>query len=184
MKITFTDASDGPPGLAVYQNGILLHPIVPEHFWAPVVDGCRGEPEPALCLYAADGAGEPFAGSMIFDSWEPGVGASLVANPDHYYRGVTYTVYANGTFTQTDGIHQLDEVFYGDPTGPIVPQYTDGPFVREVRFVEYPSPEAHLRAFLRGDIDAAFGIAFGAVEAEIQERLETETDIRMTANPN
>ncbi len=184
VKITFNGGPENPPGLVIYQNGILFHPFVPEHFWAPVVDDCRIADDPMTCLYEADGAGEPSAGTMIYDSWAPGIGASIVANPTYYYRGVTYTVYDNFVYTQTGGAHDLDETHYGEPGNTIVSQWTDGPFVEEVRFIEYDSPEAHLGAFLRGDIDVAFAVTFGGVEAEIRERLQAEPDIEMASNPN
>jgi len=56
--------------------------VLPEHFWGPIVEACRAEEDPTGCLLAADGLGQPGAGPLVLDSWEPAVGATLVANPN------------------------------------------------------------------------------------------------------
>ncbi len=181
VKITFAP-SERPPGPGVYENGILFHPIMPAHFWDPMVEACETEEDPKACLYAADGTGQPSAGPLTFKSWEPGVGATIVANPTYYYRNVTYTVYDDLVYTQTGGAADLDETFYGEPSGLIASHYTDGPFVEEVRFIEYGSIDAAYQAFLRGDVDYVMDAA--SVPADLYERLLSEPGVVSAQNPS
>ncbi len=181
VKITFAP-SEEPPGLVVYQNGILFHAILSERFWSPIVDGCRIEPDPTACLFEADAGGQPSAGALTVESWTPGVDATLIANPNHYYRGVTYAVYDNLVFTQTGGAHELDETFNGEPGGQILSRYTDGPFVEQIRLIEYGSEEAAYHAFLRGEVDLVLNIT--GVPGDQRQRLENEPGVETTVNPH
>ncbi len=183
IRFTFAP-SEEPPGRAVYETFVLFQSwafFLPEHFWAPIVERCRDEEDPAECLYAADGLDAPSSGPFVIESWEPGVGTTLVANPYWYYRGVTYTVYATGVFTQTGGAHGLDETYFGDPAGSVLSRSTGGPFIEEVRFIEYDSPEAAIEAFIRGDID--FADYWRGIPQEYRQRIEELPDVQIAVNP-
>ncbi len=188
-KISFAP-SEEPPGRSAYQNGILFHPILPAHFWGPIDEACEREPDPAACRFAADGVGQPSAGPLVLHEWAPG-GATLVANPNYYYRGVTYTVYDNLVYTQTGGAHDLDEIYFGEPAGNIVSQWTDGPFVEEVRLIEYgpgdrfTSHDAAFEAFIRGDVDYVLStMAPGTVSAQVREGVLALPDVETSITPS
>lgn len=83
---------DHQPGIARWQHGVAYAPIMPEHFWAPIVEGFdRGEQ-----LYGVDGTSAPSFGSMITAGHTPGESVLNISNPEHPFRGSSYTVYENG----------------------------------------------------------------------------------------
>ncbi|MCB2224257.1 MAG: ABC transporter substrate-binding protein [Actinobacteria bacterium] len=181
LKLTFA-ASDNAPGLALYQNGVLQAPMLPEHFWADIVTGCMAEEDPKACLYATDGTGEPSAGTDIFSTWEPGAFASIVANPDYYYAGVTYTVFDDLTFNQAGGAAGIDETYGPGGSTEILSQYADGPFVSEVIYSEYGGQDAAYLAFLEGDVDYVLNPS--GVPSGRRDQLLAEPGLEFAVNPS
>ncbi len=148
VKITFS--SD--PGLAIWQFGIGLMPIMPQQFWQSVADEAAASDDPAKTLEAASGEGEPSAGAFIYDSREPGAFAKNVANPDSYYNGTTYKFYSDGTFEQVNDAKGFDEMYDGTGTGDVTLQYTDGPYAKDVIYSIYSDQNAAILALKSGDI--------------------------------
>lgn len=177
VKINFSEQ----PGLSVYQNGIGFMSIMPEHFWASVVDEARGSEDPKAALYAASGAGEPSAGTNVFDRWEQGAFASITANPNYYYSGTKYTTYADLSWTQSNGA-DIDETYYGAGGGEVLSEYTDGPFVDEIIYSEYGSQDAAYLAFTEGEVDYVLnpsGIPTGR-----REELRAIEGLQFAVNPS
>jgi ABC-type transport system substrate-binding protein len=177
VKINFSDV----PGLSIYQSGIAQMALMPEHFWTPVVEEARGSDDPKAALYAASGAGEPSAGTNIFDKWEQGAFASITANPDYYYSGTKYTTYADLSWSQSNGAG-IDETYFGSGGGDVRSEYTDGPFVGEVIYSEYGSQDAAYLAFTEGEVDYVLnpsGIPTGR-----REELRSIEGLEFAINPS
>jgi peptide/nickel transport system substrate-binding protein len=149
VQITFS--SD--PGLAVWQMGVGLMPIMPQHFWQTAVDQAKASDDPSTTLYAASGAGEPSAGPFIYDSHEPGAYAQNVANPDSYYNGTTYKFYSDGSFEQSNSAQGFDETYFGSGGGDVTLEYTDGPYASDAIYSIYSDQNAAILALKSGDID-------------------------------
>jgi ABC-type transport system substrate-binding protein len=149
VNVNFSQA----PGLAVFNNGVGLAPWLPEHFWADVVEECRGTEDPATCLYAADGNGEPSGGPFIFTQWEAGAFAEITANPDYFQTGSTYTFYANGAYQEVNPILGYEFCIYGDCSGDVALEYEEGPFVPNVIYSIYGTQDAAVLALANGEVD-------------------------------
>jgi ABC-type transport system substrate-binding protein len=177
VKINFSEA----PGLSIYQNGINFLSILPEHFWASVVEEARGSDDPKATLYAASGAGEPSAGTNVFDKWEQGAFASITANPDYYYKDTVYTTYADLSWSQRNGAG-IDETYFGSGGGTELSSYADGPFVGEIIYSEYGSQDAAYLAFSEGEVDYVLnpsGIPTGR-----REELRAIEGVEFAINPS
>jgi ABC-type transport system substrate-binding protein len=105
-----------------------------------------------------------------------------VANPDHYYRNVTYTVFEDLTFAQTGGRAGLDESYGPGASTEMISQYTEGPFVGEVLFIEYGSQDAAYLAFLEGEVDYVFNSS--GVPTGRREQLLAEPGLEFAVNPS
>ena len=177
LKINFSEE----PGLPVYQNGITQLSIMPEHFWAPVVEEARGSDDPKAALYAESGVGEPSGGTNVFDRWEQGAFASITANDSYYYRDTTYTTFDDLSWSQSNGA-DIDETFFGSGGGTVLSEYTDGPFVGEVIYSEYGSQDAAYLAFSEGEVDYVLnpsGIPTGR-----REELRALDGVEFAINPS
>ena len=176
VKINFSEA----PGLSIYQNGVNFLSILPEHFWASVVDEARGSEDPKATLYAASGAGEPSAGTNIFEKWEAGAFASILANPDYFFVDTVYTTYGDLSWSQVGPA--VDETLYGSGSGDVLSEYTDGPFVGEIIYSEYGSQDAAYLAFTEGEVDYVLnpsGIPTGR-----REELRALEGVEFAINPS
>jgi hypothetical protein len=80
-------------------------PILPKHFWAPIVAEARKAGDIAAqqeTLFAPVATGEPTAGGFMFRKWEHGAFFENVADPNYYQKGSTVTEYANGAYQVTN----------------------------------------------------------------------------------
>ena len=105
---------DRQPGIARWQHGAAYAPIMPEHFWAPIVEDASTADE----LFAADGTGAPAFGSMITTAHTHGDLVVNTFNPEHAFRGSSYTVYGNGAVDFAHpvlGSSQFGGVGQGEP---------------------------------------------------------------------
>jgi ABC-type transport system substrate-binding protein len=141
------------PGLAVWQHGIGLHPFMPEHFWGDVVEECRGTEDPATCLYAADGTGEPSAMQFVFEKWEPGAFAEISANPEYYLKDGTWTFYEDGSFKEVAPAIGREFCIYGDCSGEAKLEFTHGPHVPNTIYNIYGTQDAAVLALANGEVD-------------------------------
>jgi peptide/nickel transport system substrate-binding protein len=178
VKITFSSQ----PGLAVYQMGIGLMPIMPQHFWQSVVDQAAASDDPSTALYAASGEGEPSGGELIYDSREPGAFAKNVANPDGYYDGTTYKFYSDGTFEQINDARGFDEMYDGSGTGDVTIQYTDGPYAKDFVYSIYSDQNAAVLALKSGEID--FMLNPIGLNTGLKNEVLNSPELTLIANPS
>jgi ABC-type transport system substrate-binding protein len=176
VKITFS--SD--PGLAIWQMGIGLMTIMPQHFWQAAADEAAASDDPAQTLEAASGEGEPSAGPFIYDSREPGAFAKNVANPDSYYNGTTYKFYSDGTFEQMSDTQGFDEMYDGTGTGDVTVEYTDGPYASDVIYSVYSDQNAAILALKSGDIQ--FMLNASGLNTGLKNEVLSSSELTLIAN--
>ena len=85
-------------------------PILPEHYWAPVVEDAKGAGEGALqieSLFAHVPEGEPTANGFTFTKWEQGAFFENDADPTYFRMGATVTQFENGALTESNRAAQL-----------------------------------------------------------------------------
>lgn len=177
VKITFS--SD--PGLAIWQFGVGLMSILPQHFWQSTVDEAAASDDPAQTLEAASGEGEPSAGAVTYDSREPGAFAKNVANPNYYYKGTTYKFYSDGTFEQVSDSQGFDEMYDGSGTGDVTLEYTDGPYASDIIYSVYSDQNAAILALKSGDIQ--FMLNPNGLNTGLKNEVLGSSDLTLIANP-
>jgi ABC-type transport system substrate-binding protein len=136
------------PGLATWQFGTAFAPAFPEHYWADIVAGAAEAGD----LYAVSALGAPSFGPDIVAEREPGAFVRNVVNENYSYKGATYTVYANGAIEFSHPVLG-SETWGGDPSGEVLVEYTEGPFISDMLFNVYGSQDAAALALIEGDID-------------------------------
>ncbi len=156
------------PGLSRHQYGVLQSPVLNKAFWEPKVaplldqyaeiadmdpesdDFLAQREEIVQALYLLDSDGEPAGGPWVLGQWEPGAFVEILANENYYDKGMQITEYANGAYKQvhTDGT----EWGFGDQSGDITVEYTDGPWFNKVVFSIY-NADAALLALEAGEVD-------------------------------
>jgi ABC-type transport system substrate-binding protein len=143
------------PGLSIWGSGncVLTAPMAPEHFWADTVAECRDTEDPATCLYATDGSGEPSAGPLVFTQWEPGAFAEITANPDYYWQGSTWSFYPDGSFKEVNPNGGYEYCIYGECSGEPDLEYTLGPHVPNTIYNIYGTQDAAVLALANGEVD-------------------------------
>ena len=143
------------PGLARWQFGLAFMPIFSKAYWEPVVDLARqkGElTEQQKALFAHVPDREPSAGGFLFDQWERGAFAEKAANDDYYFNGTEVIQYANGAYVASkSGAYEFTA--FGDPTGTVTLEYTEGPYSESTIYSIYGSQDAAVLALKKGDID-------------------------------
>jgi ABC-type transport system substrate-binding protein len=189
VQFTFTEE----PSLGTWQAGVALAPILPEHYWKPVMDDaysfiegleepeddCTVEEPSEACvayneafesarktLYESGAEGQPTAGGYLTDKWELGAFAQRTANASYYFKDAQFTEYDDGTWMVTfpDG-----ETFqaYGDATGEKTLEFTSGPYAPNVIMSIYGSQDAAFLALADGEVDFVLnplGLARGLQE--------------------
>jgi len=104
LKATDSDGNPQTPGLSIWQYGVTQAAILPEHFWAPQIEGlgdcatddadCLETRRTALNNLSADN--EPVAGPASFVEWQEGAFVALESNRDSYIAGSSTTQYGDG----------------------------------------------------------------------------------------
>ena len=120
FKATDAEGNAQTPGLSVWQFGLAFMPILPEHYWAPVVEQAKQAGEAAQqieALFAHVPDGEPTANGLEYSRWEPGAFFENATVPDYFGQGTLVSQYANGAYAATNERLGYDEVFYGEATG-------------------------------------------------------------------
>ncbi len=125
VRVTFNTE----PGLGLWGpgNGVPLMPVMPEHFWADVVEEARASDDPATTLVAASGEGAPASGATIFAERQEGSFAASVANDTYSDAGVT---------RESGGV-----------------TWTEGPFADNFNFPLYGGQEAAVLALANGEVE-------------------------------
>jgi ABC-type transport system substrate-binding protein len=137
------------PGLAVWQFNTALAPILPEHFWGEHAAAASEAGD----LYAVSGLGAPSFGPTVITEREPGAFVRNVKNENYSFEGANYTVYANGVIDFSHPEKGWEETWGGEPSGEILFEYPEGPFLSDMLFNVYGSQDAAALALINGDID-------------------------------
>ncbi|CAN5889436.1 ABC transporter substrate-binding protein [soil metagenome] len=125
VQVTFnTEPGLGLWGLGV---GVPLMPVMPEHFWADVVEEARASDDPATTLVAASGADAPAVGPTQFSERQEGSFAATTANDTYHDAGVE---------RESGGV-----------------TWTEGPFADNFNFPLYGGQEAAVLALAQGEVD-------------------------------
>ncbi len=143
VKYTFA----AKPGLAVWPHNVGVAPIMPKHFWEPVLTAALESEDPASTLYGADPTGDPSGGESVYAGREEGAFAKNTANADYYWNGTEVTQYTSGV------LRIGDEIFYGDPGGDELADFTYGPYMSEAVFSLYGDQTAAVLALQEGETD-------------------------------
>ena len=163
------------PGLSLWQFGVGLAPILPEHFWADAVANANEAGD----LYAASGLGAPGMWAYDFTEREPGAFARNSANTAYPLAGSTTKIYDDGTYEfSADGI---DEQFYGDGSGAVEYEYTEGPFATDVTYSIYTDQNAAVLALTNGEVD--FMLNSLGLQRGLQSLVLAEPSLDIVVNP-
>lgn len=189
LKIFFKAADDEgnpqTPGLAVWQFGLGFMPILPEHYWAPVVEAAKQAGDAAQqieALFAHVPEGEPTAAGFTFNKWEPGAFFENTASPHYFDKGTIVTRYENGALTETNERHGYSASYFGEPGGGKALEYEVGPHVDSELFSIYGNQDAAILALAKGDIDFVFNPL--GLEKGFQDRIRAADDLKIVANPD
>jgi peptide/nickel transport system substrate-binding protein len=163
------------PGLSRWQFGVGLGAVLPRHFWSDAV----AESASAEDLYAKSGAGAPGMWAYDFTEWEPGAFARNIANPHYPFQGATTRLYADGTYRFSSGTR--DEQYYGEATGEVTHEYTEGPFAQDVTYSIYTSQDAAVLALTSGEVD--FMLTSLGLQRGLQQLILAEPDLDLIVNP-
>jgi ABC-type transport system substrate-binding protein len=179
LKVYFTQE----PGLSIWgPEGVLMAPMLPEHFWADTVAECRETEDPATCLYAADGNGEPSAGPFVFTRWEPGAFAEITANPDFYWQGATFSFYPDGSFKEVNPNGDYEYCIYGECSGEPDLEYTWGPHVPNTIYNIYGTQDAAVLALANGEVD--FLLNSLGLQRGLRDQVVGNPDLAAFQNPS
>ncbi len=163
------------PGLSLWQFGVGLAPILPEHYWAAVV----ADSATSADLYAAPGLGAPGMWAYDFTEREPGAFARNTANANYPFAGSTTRIYDDGTYEfSADGI---DEQFYGDGTGSVGYEYTEGPYAEDVTYSIYTDQNAAVLALTSGEVD--FMLNSLGLQRGLQSLVLADPSLDIVVNP-
>ena len=183
------------PGLAVHQYGVLLKPAMNKTFWEPMVaplleqmaeivdldpesdEYLTRQAEIVQELETLDPTGEPTCGATVFTQWEEGAFAEVVADSYYFDQGKVITEYTNGAYKEV-----LDdkEFSFGDTSGEVQVEYTDGPWYDNILFSIYSSDAAVL-ALDAGEVD--FILTPNGISRGQAEQLANNSDISTAQNP-
>jgi ABC-type transport system substrate-binding protein len=153
VKFTF----NAEPGLAVWGlgNGPPLMPILPEHFWGPVVEEAAATDTPRDTLIAASGVGQPSAGVTVFGEIQEGSFAASAANANYFDTG--------------------REITSGDVTYPV------GPFAANFNYPLYGGQEAAVLALADGEVDLLLNPL--GMQRGLRDQVEGNENLTAVVNP-
>ena len=183
FKSTDADGNAQTPGLSIWQFGLAFMPILPEHYWAPVVEEARsaGEvPQQIEALFAHVPDGEPTANGLEYSQWEPGAFFENETVPDYYSQGTQVTEYANGAYEATNERTGYTETYYGEPTGDKVLELEIGPHFESEIFSIYGNQDSAILALTKGDIDFLFNPL--GLEKGFLDRVRQTADLQVVEN--
>jgi ABC-type transport system substrate-binding protein len=180
------------PGMARHEYGVLQAPILPEHFWAPLVteaakpidalaadasqeDRAAAQAEATEALFAIVPDGEPTAGAFQLSKWEPGAFMDETANPDYFQKGLTITNYGNGAYEDSEGVKA------GEPEGDPETTIQVGPHVDAVIYTIYGSQNAAILALKNGEID--FVLNPLGLQRGLVSQIEGDPNLSVLENP-
>ncbi len=187
LKVYFNaaDSEGNPqtPGLSVWQFGLGFMPIMPEHYWASVVEDAKNAGDSTQqieALFAHVPDGEPSMGGFTFSKWEPGAFYENDADPNYSWNGTVITEYENGAYAETSERLGYSESYYGEPEGAKLLEYQMGPHVDKALFSIYGNQDAAILALTNGDVDYLFNPL--GLEKGFQNRIQASQDLMMVSN--
>ena len=153
IEVTF----NSEPGLAVWGlgNGPPLMPILPEHFWGPVVEEAAGTEAPRDTLIAASGVDAPSAGATVFGEIQEGSFAASTANENYAHTGST---------VESGGV-----------------TYEVGPFASSFNYPLYGGQEAAVLALANGEVDLLLNPL--GMQRGLRDQVEGNEDLTAVVNP-
>lgn len=153
VQVTF----NAEPGLAIWGlgNSVPLMPIMPEHYWAPIVEEAQGADNPRETLLAASGADAPAAGATMFADRQEGSFAATAANGDFSLTG--------------------EEITSGDVT------YTEGPYADNFQFPLYGGQDQAVLALANGEVDLLLNPL--GMQQGFREQVQENEDLTAVVNP-
>ncbi len=168
------------PGLARWEFGALLSPILQKAYWEPKFNQAFASANPVQTLSAFDGTDEPSAWGFQFESWTPGAFAEISANPNFFFKGTLNREYGEtGSDGHWERLPTGVERSAGDLSNQLI-EYTTGPFVDGVLFNLFGSQAAAALAVISGDADYHFNpLGYGL--ATLQQ-LQAANNVRVLSN--
>ena len=153
IEVTF----NAEPGLAVWGlgNGPPLMPILPQHFWGPVVEEAAATDNPRNTLIAASGVGQPSGGPAVFGEIQEGSFAATTANAS--YSGA-------GASTESGGV-----------------SFDVGPFASNFNYPLYGGQEAAVLALANGEVDLLLNPL--GMQQGLREQVQNNENLTAVVNP-
>lgn len=153
VRVTF----NAQPGLAFWGpgTGVPHMPVMPEHFWGPIVEAAAGTEDPRTTLLAESGAEAPAAGATVFADRQEGSFAASATNPNYYDQG--------------------DEKTSGDAS------WTEGPYADNFQFPLYGGQEAAVLALGDGEVDLLLNPL--GMQRGFQDQVSENPDLTAIVNP-
>jgi peptide/nickel transport system substrate-binding protein len=145
------------PGLAQWGigNGPPFMPVLPEHFWGPVVEEAAGTDTPRDTLIAASGVGAPSAGPTVFGEIQEGSFAATTANGNWHQTGET---------VESGGV-----------------SYEEGPFAENFNYPLYGGQEAATLALADGEVDLLLNPL--GMQRGLRDQVADNQDLTAIVNP-
>jgi ABC-type transport system substrate-binding protein len=178
LKVFFSQE----PGLPVWQFGLALAPILPEHYWGPVVEEAKASDDPVATLYAHDASDQP--GSHCNQAQrEAGAFVENKAYLDNHHQGTTVIEYANGAYQEVNEARpNRNFTVYGEATGDVFLELEIGPFVDSTLYNVYADQDSALLAMKQGDFD--FWLNPLSLPKGLADQLAAEEGIEIISNPS
>ncbi len=183
FKANDDEGNPQTPGLSVWQFGLAFMPILPEHYWAPVVEEAKkaGDAEAQIeALMAHVPENDPTLGGFVFAKWEAGAFLENERADNYYATGSVITRYASGTLQEQNERLGYTATYFGEPGGDKELEYTVGPHVDSALFSIYGNQDAAILALTKGDIDYVFNPL--GLEKGFRERIQAAGDLEIVTN--
>ncbi|NPA92039.1 MAG: ABC transporter substrate-binding protein [Chloroflexi bacterium] len=185
------------PGLARWQFGAAMGPILPKHFWASAVEEAKKKlegvdpndeeaykkalEEAHKVLYTAPADGQPTGGAFGLTKWEKGAFVQSDRNENWAFKGQHVVEYKNGAYyEEVPGWYEF--CAYGDCSGDVTLDYTVGPYVTSVLHNLYGSQDAAILALQKDEVD--FMLNPLGLQVGLAQQLEQAGNFRVVRNPS
>ena len=180
------------PGLARHEWGTLQAPVLPEAYWAPVVeeamapitalgddpsdeDLAAAQAEAHDILFAHEVDGEPTAGGFVLSKWEKGAFIDETKNPDYLDTGLAIQQWSNGAYKDSAGVEAGPA-----PEGDVETEYTVGPNVDSVVYSYYGSQDAAILALKNDEVDYVINPL--GLQRGLAEQIKTDPNLTVLEN--
>ncbi len=185
------------PGLARWQFGAAMGPILPKHFWASAVEEAKKKlegvdpndkdayskalEEAHKVLYSASADGQPSGGAFVLSKWEKGAFAQSDRVENWAFKGQHIVEYKNGAYyEEVPGWY--DFCAYGDCSGDVSLEFTVGPYVTSVLYNLYGSQDAAILALQKDEVD--FMLNPLGLQVGLAQQLQQAGRFRVVRNPS